>query len=188
MGRDVSKRISGRQPKGFNIVEIGIVISMIGIMAGIAVPGVLGSIQRRGVDGASRRLAQDVRLAQSHAISRGGQTRLIAFDDSGVAQIPGGTNVTDTTKANQYRIEIRYSPAAAWPALGDTPGSNANVLTPWQDLRSLYGYVAITSANALVFSTLGGLANSTSALTIVLQGTGGTKTVQTNVIGKATIL
>ncbi len=179
-----------KSPSGFNVIELIIVLAVMATITGIAVPGILGSIQRRGVDGASRRIAQEVRLAQSHAISRGGQTRLLAFSSLGVATIPGGTNITEATLANRYRIEIRYSITAAWPALSDTPGNNPNVLTAWQDIQNLYGVVAITTANVPIFTTLGGLANYPgSPLQIVLLGSSGTtKTVTTNSIGKVTIL
>ena len=174
-------------PRGFSAIELVITVSMLGALAAIAIPGILGGIQRAGVDGASRLLADDIRLAQSHAISRGGQTRVLVFDSSGVAQVPGGTNITDTSKINSYRIEIRYSPTASWPSIDDTLGANNNVLTPWQNLGSLYRGVSVTTSNVLVFSTLGGLINSTTALNNVLQGPAGTRTIQTNIIGKATI-
>ncbi|HSB82367.1 MAG TPA: hypothetical protein VLM91_26630 [Candidatus Methylomirabilis sp.] len=174
-------------PPGFSAVEMIITVGMLGALAAIAIPGILGGIERAGVDGASRLLADDIRLAQSHAISRGGQTRLLVFDSSGVAQVPGGTNITDTSKINSYRIEIRYSPTASWPSINDNVGTNANVLTAWQNLGSLYRGVNVTTSNVLIFSTLGGLVNSTTVLNNVLQGSAGTRTIQTNVIGKATI-
>jgi prepilin-type N-terminal cleavage/methylation domain-containing protein len=175
-----------RNPRGFNVIEMAIVVSILLITAGIAIPGILGGVQRTGVDGASRRLAEDIRLAQSTAITRGMQARLLSFDRNGLAQIPGGTNITDTSKANRYRIETRSSPSAAWPALTENSGSNANVVTSWQDVRAGFGGVLITTSNALIFRTLGNL-DATSALNIVLQGSGGTRTVRTSVIGKATI-
>ncbi|MFB3816674.1 MAG: Tfp pilus assembly protein FimT/FimU [Candidatus Methylomirabilales bacterium] len=178
---------AGRNPRGFNVIEMAIVVSIFLIVAGIAIPGIVGGVQRTGVDGASRRIAEDIRLAQSNAITRGLQARLLIFDQNGVAQVAGGTNITDTTKANLYRIETRTSATASWPALADTPGSNTNVVTAWNNLRSGYGGVNVTTSNVLVFRTLGNL-DATSALDIVLQGSGGTKTVRTSVIGKATIL
>lgn len=181
------RQFARRDPRGFNIIEMAIVVSILLITAGIAIPGILGGVQRTGVDGASRRLAEDIRLAQSTAVTQGMQARLLSFDQNGLAQIPGGTNINDSTKANRYRIEVRSSPSASWPAVTDTRASNANVVTNWQDVRSGYGGVSITTSNALVFRTLGNL-DGTASLDIVLQGSAGTRTVRTNVIGKATIL
>lgn len=176
------------KPRGINIIELSIAVSIVGILAALAIPGILGSIQRSGVDGASRRLAEDIRLAQSNAITRGVQARLVAFDQTGVApNPPSGTNLSDVSKANKYRIEIRSGASATWPAVTDTPGSNSNILTTWHDISGQYRGVVVTTGNALLFNSQGFLANSVIPLTIVLQGSGGTKTVQTSVIGKATV-
>jgi prepilin-type N-terminal cleavage/methylation domain-containing protein len=175
-----------RNPRGFNVIEMAIVVSIMLIIAGIAIPGIVGGVQRTGVDGASRRIAEDVRLAQSTAITRGVQARLLIFDKDGVAHVHGGANITDPTKANRYRLETRTSATAPWPALTDGTGSNTNVLTAWHNLQSGYGGVRVTTSNVLVFRTLGNL-DASVALNITLQGSGGTKTVRTSVIGKATI-
>ncbi len=171
-------------PRGFNIVELFIVIMIIAVVSGIAIPGILGGIQRAGVDGASRRLAEDIRLAQSNALTRGAQARLVAFDRSGAA--PNSGYSTDASKANMYRIEVRSGPSASWPTLGDSPATNANVLTPWNDLGKNYGGVQVTTADTVAFNSQG-FPNSASAINLVLAGPGGTRTVQTSVIGKATI-
>lgn len=180
-----TRRMSWDKPKGVNIIELAIAVSIVGILAALAIPGIVGGIQRSGVDGASRRLAEDIRLAQSNAITRGAQTRVVAFDQNGVAQNSGSP--TDATKANMYRIELRAGASAAWPALSDTPGSNVNVLTTWNDIGGQYRGVAVTTGNTLLFNSQGFLTNSAVPLNIVVQGSGGTKTVQTSVIGKATI-
>jgi type II secretory pathway pseudopilin PulG len=168
------------------LVELITVVMMLGILATIGLPGIIGGIQRTGVDGASRQLTQDIRLAQSTAITRGAQARLIIFDQTGVVPTTP-TNLTDATKANQYRIEMRSSVSAPWPAITDYPGANSNVVTAWNDLGSQYKGIAVTSGNALVFNSQGFLSNSATALNIVLAGSGGIRTVQTSVIGKATI-
>ncbi len=171
-------------PRGFNIIELFIVVMIIAVVSGIAIPGILGGIQRAGVDGASRRLADDIRLAQSNALTRGAQARLIAFDQSGAA--PNSGYSTDTSKANMYRIEVRSGPSASWPAEGDSPATNSNVLTPWNDLGKNFGGVRVTTADTVAFNSQG-FPNSASAINLVLTGPGGTRTVQTSVIGKATI-
>jgi type II secretory pathway pseudopilin PulG len=172
---------------GMTLVELVTGIIILGVLAAIGIPGILGSIQRTGVDGASRRLTEDIRRAQSNALTRGVQARLIVFDQTGVVPTTP-TAINDTTKANMYRIEIRSGASASWPALTDTPGSNSNVLTVWNDLGAQYHGVAVTTGNAVIFNSLGGLLNATLPASIVVQGSGGTRSVQTNVIGKATIL
>jgi prepilin-type N-terminal cleavage/methylation domain-containing protein len=181
-------------PPGFNVVELLIAMSIMGLIVGIGLPGIIGGIQRTGVDGAARRLAQDLRLAQAAALTRGVQARLIAFNQAGEA--PRGataagdncsTSVTDSTHANMYRIETRSSAGADWPPLTADTGGNSNVLTVWNKLGSDYKGVSITTGNTICFSSQGSLAYSTSTLSIVAQGPGGTKVVQTNVIGRSQI-
>lgn len=173
--------------RGYTLIELIIVVAITALISGFALPGIIGGIQRRGVDGAARRLTEDVRLAQSTALTRGAQARLIVFNQGGVAPNPGLGDVTDATKANMYRIEVRNSPSASWPALTAYPGANSNVLTAWYPLSSDYTGVSVTTGNTLVFNSQGFLANSTSPLNVVLQGSTGAKTVVTSVIGKATI-
>jgi len=175
------------QACGMTLVELVVALGIIGVLAGVAIPGILGSIQRRGADGASRRLTEDIRLAQSTALTRGVQARLVVFDDTGTApNLPSTGNLSDSTKANKYRVEIRTSTSAAWPGLSDLPGPNSNALTEWNDIPSNYRAVRVTTGNTVVFNSMGGLVNG-SAPSIVLEGTGGTRTVQTNLIGRATI-
>ena len=179
-------RQSGIEPKGMTLVEFLTAIVILGILSAIAIPGILGSIHRTGVDGASRQLTEDIRLAQSNAITRGAQTRLIVFDQGGSVPDPG--NLDDPTKANQYRIELRTGPAALWPSLNDNPSTNPNVLTVWQDVGTQYRGVSVTSGSALLFNPQGFLVNSLAPVNTVLQGPGGSKTVQTTAIGRAVVL
>jgi prepilin-type N-terminal cleavage/methylation domain-containing protein len=180
--------VSRRRARGMSIVELSIVMAILASLSSIAIPGILGGIQRRGVDGASRRLAEDIRLAQSSAITRGMQVRLVAFDQTGTAPNSGYT--TDPTRANQYRIEMRAGATATWPTLADSPASNANVLTHWKDLGGSYRGVNVTAGNTVAFNSQGFLTGSGTPLniTVTMAGPGGTKSVQTNPIGKATIL
>lgn len=179
--------------QGMTLIEFVIAIAILGILCAIAVPGILGGIQRTGVDGASRRLTEDIRLAQSSAITRGMQTRLIVFDKDGVVPDPDKLfdplgKISDPTKANKYRIEMRDGPLASWPSVNDYPGATSNVLTVWQDLGTQYRGVAVTTGSGLVFNSQGFLMNSTVPVKTVLQGPGGSKTVQTTAIGRATVL
>lgn len=185
MGMAVAES-SKQEPTGMTLVEFAITIVILGILSTVAIPGLLGGIHRTGVDGASRQLTEDIRLAQSSAITRGTQTRLIVFDQSGSVPDPG--NLNDPTKANKYRIELRIGPTALWPSLNDNPSTNPNVLTVWQDLGNLYRGVSVTTGSALLFNSQGFLVNSSAPVNTILQGPGGSKTVQTTAIGKAAAL
>ncbi len=184
MGNGKCRVKTGATPRGFNIIELATVVAIVAVLAAIAVPGILGGVMRAGVDGASRQLAEDIRLAQSNALTRGAQARIVVFDQGGTA--PNSGYASDSTKDNMYRIEVRLGPSASWPALADTPGTNSNVLTLWNNLARQYQNVRVTTANTVTFNSQG-FPSSASAINIVLQGDVGTKTVQTSTIGKATI-
>jgi prepilin-type N-terminal cleavage/methylation domain-containing protein len=174
-------------PAGMTLVELLTGLIILTVLTAIGMPGILGSIQRTGVDGASRRLAEDIRRAQSNALTRGVQARLVVFDKTGLLPTTP-TPINDSTKANMYRIELNgpYPTclSSGWPSLTDTPGSNCNVLTDWNDLGAQYRGVSVDSGSTVTFNSIGG----TTAVSIVVQGSGGTRTIQTNAIGKATIL
>ena len=69
MNAKTMHRLKDRQG-GITMAELVICLLILGILTGIAVPGILGGIQRTGVDGASRQLANDIRLAQASAPAR----------------------------------------------------------------------------------------------------------------------
>ena len=174
-----------RSPKGFTLIELSTVVSIVGVLATIGMPGLIGGIQRTGADGASRQLTEDIRLTHHTSFSRGYPTRIIIFNSSGVAQNPTGADLTDTTKANMYRVEMRAG--SSWPALSQTRSTTADVLTDWNNLPSNFRGVTVTTGRVIAFNPQGFLADSAASLDATVQGVGGTKTVRTSVIGKATI-
>ncbi len=175
---------------GYTALELVIGASITAILAGISMPNLLGTIQRYQADAAPRQVMGDLRYAQSQAIARGMEGRVLIFDSAGQATIPGGANVTDTTKANSYRVEVRPT-GGAWPALTGTRANNDNVLSEWLNLATDYRQT-VTQANAVVFTSRGSLQNSATSLNIGLQGGSpsgvATRTVRTHPSGQVEIL
>lgn len=170
---------------GFTMAELLMGMSISAILTGVSMPSMLNMIQHYRADAAPRQLMADLRFAQSQAIARGMQARLVIFDANGQAT---GAGYTDATKANRYRVEARPS-GGSWPALADTMATNGNVLTEWLDLAADYRQ-AVTQANAVAFTSRGSLQNSTASLDTVLQTApgGAARTVRTNPAGRVEIL
>lgn len=173
-----------RKPAGYTLIEMIMGVILMAIMAGISMPAMLMLIQRYRADAAPRQVMADLRFAQSQAIARGMQARLVIFNAVGQAT---GTTYVDTAKANQYRVEARPT-GGAWPALSDTVASNANVLSEWVDLGTSYRQ-SVTQANAVAFTSRGSL-QSVSSLSIVLQTmpAGAVRTVRTHPGGQVEVL
>lgn len=179
-----------REARGVTAIELIIAVCILGTLAAVAMPGILGGILRSGIDGAARRISEDLRLTQSSAISQGVQTRLLVFNNSGQAHDHGGSpsgtmNITNTAMANKYRIERRTSVLASWPAVTDILGSNSNVLTEWNDISIQYRGVTIDEADTVVFNSQGfQITSATDLRTVRVTGAGGTKTVSISNIGR----
>jgi Tfp pilus assembly protein FimT len=164
------------EPTGRTLVEGALTVVILEVLAALARPGLLGGRPPTGVEGATRQLPEDI---------RGAQTRLIVFDQCGSVPEPG--NLTDRTRANQYRIERRTGPAARGPALTDDPRTNPNALTGWHDLGTQDRGVAVTTGRARLFNPQGFLVSSLTPVTTSLQGPGGSQTVQTTALGRAAV-
>lgn len=182
-----------RGPRGLTTIELVIVVSILGVMSAVAMPGIIGSILRTGADGAARQVADDLRLTQNTAISEGVQTRLLIFTNSGQAHDHGGTSsgtlsLTNSAYKNKYRIERRTSALASWPAVTDTRGTNVNVLTEWKDLVQEFRNVSVDYACTLVFNSQGFQVTSATGLrSIRVVGQGVTRYLYVSSIGKVTL-
>ena len=179
-------RRGGRgKTRGVTLAEVLVASSITALMAGASMPAMLYNIQRYRADAAPRQVMADLRFAQSHAIARGMEARVVIFNNAGQAT---GAGYTDASKANQYRVEARPT-GGAWPALGDTMMSNLNVLTPWTDLGHDYRQ-AVTQANVVAFTSRGALLGGAASLDLVLQTApaGTSRTVRTSPSGNVEIL
>ena len=174
-----------RQGAGFTLMELAMGMAISGILVAVSMPAMLDTIQRYRAHAAPRQVMADLRFAQSQAIARGLQARLVIFDAAGQAT---GAGYADATKANRYRLEARPT-GGAWPALADTMATNGNVLSEWLDLATDYRQT-VTQANAVAFTSRGSLQNSAASLDIVLQTTpsGAARTVRTHPSGQVEIL
>jgi type II secretory pathway pseudopilin PulG len=108
------------------------VVVALAIIVAAGVPGLLGAIQRYRTRTGADQMVGQLRKIQSLAMTSGSRHRLFLRDCT-----------SGPTPCKAYRIEKESG--STWPTAGDTPGSNANVLTEWVDLQREYGGVRVKS-------------------------------------------
>lgn len=99
---------------------------------------------------------------------------------------------TGPTPCRQYRVE-REAAGPVWPLESETPGTNPNVLTQWQELSRDFEDVRITelrdnagiAVTSVMFDSLGASVNLgvTYPLTLVVVSGGSQRTVQVRSAG-----
>ncbi len=75
---------ASRASRGFTLIEAAVVIAVLALIAGSAVPGLAGLVDAHRLDGAARQLAADVQSARAEAVARNRSLRL-SFENRGGA-------------------------------------------------------------------------------------------------------
>lgn len=110
-------RQSPRPRRGFNLLELMLTASIIGVVAAIAAPRFSTAITRHRVENAAQRVAADLRLARSTARTVS-MTRGLAFDaKNDLYTLPQITDPDDAKSA--YTVDLSEAPLntdlmAAW--------------------------------------------------------------------------
>ncbi len=115
---------------GFSTLELIIVLTIVLVIAGVATPNILGTIQRYRLRSGADQVMTDLREIQSMAMSSGGRYRLIV------------TNCTSgPSPCKRYRTERQA--AGGWPATSS--GSGGDVLSEWVDLQNVSSGIRLSS-------------------------------------------
>ena len=142
--------------RGITLLQFLIGAAIVAILAAISLPAFLLAMQNFRFRGAVDQVVGDIRRARALAVTQGRQVG-----------IEGGFHVSAAPR--QYRIELRCiatgpgCPSTLWPADSDTPSSNANVITLWQNVSTLYLGVTVSrpvdaasaTLDRIIFNSLG---------------------------------
>ena len=104
--------VSRRREAGFTAAEILVVITIVGIIAAIAIPSMSNLLATQAVRGASYDLNADLTFARAEAISRGVTVSLIGLSGTDYKQgwrITDGTNTIRTQGARESGITFTAS-------------------------------------------------------------------------------
>lgn len=144
-----------RDRRGFTAMELIIVMVILGIMAMLSYPSIRTALLQLRINSATRELAGAARQAQSEAVRRGGQARLVVCDR--VGGNPDGSSGCAAAFANQYRIQWHSTTVwnANWPALAGpanpNPGAgvtNTNI-SPLSNIPVSYTGVVVLPGNGV---------------------------------------
>jgi prepilin-type N-terminal cleavage/methylation domain-containing protein len=131
---------------GFSLVEVMVVVGVVGLMAGIAIPEITAGMRRYAVTSASQQIASAIRTARFQAVSQNRAMR-IRFNcpttgQYRIVEVTGGAADTAGNRCD----------TAAYPYPDTDPAARPNLDGPVQQLP---GGTQITSTNDLQFDTSG---------------------------------
>ncbi len=125
----VPRRSCAIRSRGFTTLEILIVVSIVVVVALVATPNILGTIQRYRLRGGADHVMSNLREIQSLAMTTGARHRLTVSDCT-----------SGPSPCKRYRLERQ---AGTWPA--PSSGSGGAVLTEWVDLQRIFTGIRLSS-------------------------------------------
>lgn len=162
---------TGAQPRGFSLIELMIAIAVVGVMAGIALPNIIESIQRQQAIASEKEVADFIVRARNFARTTGCETRVSIDNSSTPHSITIATTETDSNEpcySLQTDSVLNAGNALRWTA-------NANLsLTVF----TLDSGAATSPAGTLTFNTEGGTDETEEVVMTVTNSFGSTRTIE----------
>ncbi|MBM2833790.1 MAG: hypothetical protein HW406_951 [Candidatus Brocadiaceae bacterium] len=143
--------------KGFSLIEMIVVVAIIGILTGIAIPVYIGMKPSIRLSGATRQIMGDLMWARMQAISQNNEFKIFFLDNHRYTILDDDNND------------------------GNIDGSE---LTVTKDIHDEYYDVTLTSTANPIFHPRG---NASPTATVTLTNSSGTKTVAIAMTGRVKI-
>jgi prepilin-type N-terminal cleavage/methylation domain-containing protein len=162
---------SRQQPtvgRGFSLLELLIVVTIMALVAGVAVPRFAASIQRQRADAAARRVAADLNMAQSRANTTSTTVTVTFTFASSQYQVSGVADLAQPL--NTYTVKLPNDPYGA-TLVSTTFGGGAPVSSGTSQIS--YGGYGVPAAGGSVVVAVG-----SAARVIVVDANSGLATVQ----------
>jgi prepilin-type N-terminal cleavage/methylation domain-containing protein len=102
-----------RRTNGFTLIEMLVVLVIVGIMVGLAIPAVTNLMKSGGVSAASRHVSSTLSLARQYAITHRTKTRVI-FPYSATT----GVGLSQAPQYLTYAVVAKDSTSAGWAYVG----------------------------------------------------------------------
>ena len=94
--------------RAFTLIEVIVVLAIIAVLAGVAIPRMGASSPRYRIEAAARRVVADIELARQHANQTSSQQAIVFDAASNSYRLPGVTSLDDPS--GTYSVELDEAP------------------------------------------------------------------------------
>lgn len=185
-----------RYERGFSLVDMLVVVALIGILAGIAIPAMTNSLDRMRLAQSTREVERELQTAKQRAVGKGRVIRVRfncpAAGQYRIVELIGSTSVPD---ANDLRADRCSETAFPFPAADIDPMTRPNLDGPLRRLESTVSFGTVQTIefwpNGTAHYDDGSLGEwpmiPVAGVTINLARYGRTTAVRVNGLGRITL-